>query len=441
MHLLVLLGTPAPAFAAGDDTSLGAALPLWSVSPFVALLVAIAVLPIVAHAWWESNRNKAILSLALGLPVGLWMLSLDAHLVGETLGEYVSFIVLLGSLYVIAGGIHLKGAPAGTPLINTATLAVGAFLASLIGTTGASMVLIRPFLRANSHRRRRVHLVLFFILLVSNIGGALTPLGDPPLFLGFLRGVPFFWTLRLVGPWALGLGFLLVLFHFVDAWFFEKEDLETPGSLVEDSQSKEAVVLEGKRNVLLLGGVVAAAFAGGVFHWPFGVREGLLAALALISLRTTPRALHAANEFTYHPIVEVAVLFSGIFLSMIPALAILHERGRELGLSSPWQFFWATGVLSSLLDNAPTYLTCLSLAQGLGLKNEVVGMPHELLSAISVGAVFMGANTYIGNGPNFMVKAIAEANGVRMPSFAGYLFWSVLVLLPLYAALTLLFYT
>ncbi|MBI5365657.1 MAG: sodium:proton antiporter [Planctomycetes bacterium] len=429
---------PAPAHPAGP--ALGARLPLWSVLPFVVLLAAIAILPLAAPHLWESNRNKAILALALGLPVGLGIGALDAHHLLETGREYRSFILLLAALYVISGGIHISGAPSGTPLINTAYLAVGALLASFIGTTGASMLLIRPILRANQARKERVHIVLFFILVVSNAGGLLTPLGDPPLFLGFLRGVPFFWTLRLILPWAMAVAWLLVLFHFVDDYYFEKEDLETRGSLVEEVHQKAPLVIEGKRNLCYLAGVIAAAFLSGIGHWPYGVREALMLGLVVASLRTTSRAVRAANEFSYGPIVEVAVLFAGIFLTMIPALALLHERGRELGFTRPWQFFWGTGLLSSVLDNAPTYLTFLALGQGLHLGHDVVGVPHQILSAISVGAVFMGANTYIGNGPNFMVKAIAEAQGTKMPSFGAYAGLACAIMLPLYVALTFAFY-
>ncbi len=437
----LLIAGPTWACAETGTGNLGASLPLWSIAPFAALLLAIAVLPLTARHWWESNRNKAVVSLILGAPVGIWMGVLDVHVVAEVGGEFFSFIVLLGALYIISGGIYVRGAPSGTPLINTATLAIGSLLASVIGTTGASMVMIRPFLRANAHRTHRTHLVVFFILLVANIGGSLTPLGDPPLYLGFLRGVPFFWTLNLWGPWALGVGSLLIVFHFVDDYWFERDDLATPGSLVEEVHQRAPMRIEGKVNILYLGGVIAAAFSSGVWHWPFGVREAVMAALTLASLRTTPAALRKENEFTYHPIVEVAVLFAGIFLSMIPALAILNARGAALGIERPWEFFWATGILSGFLDNAPTYLTFLSLAQGLDLPAEVAGVPHAVLAAISVGAVFMGANSYIGNGPNFMVKSIAEAAGVRMPSFFGYLVRVQLVLLPLYAVLTWLFFS
>ncbi len=431
-----------PAGASGMSPEAAASLPLWSVTPFALLLLAIAILPLTAPHWWESNRNKALLSVILGVPMAVWMGMLDLHHLGEVAEEYSSFILLLGALYVIAGGVKIEGAPAGTPLVNTGTLAVGAILASIIGTTGAAMVLIRPLLRANARRRRRAHIIFFFILLVANIGGSLTPLGDPPLFLGYLRGVPFFWTLNLVLPWCLGLGYLLVLFHFVDEWFFDREDLATPGSLIEDVQPRGRMRIEGKINLLLLAGVVFVAFASGTYRWPFGVREAALVGLVLASLRWTRKGLRQENEFTWHPIEEVAILFAGIFAAMIPALAILNARGSDLGISQPWQFFWATGLLSGFLDNAPTYLTFLSLAQGLNLPAEVPGVkiPHLVLSAISVGAVFMGANTYIGNGPNFMVKAIAERSGVRMPSFFAFFGWAMLVLTPLYVAITLIFY-
>lgn len=418
--------------------------PLWGVAPFIGLLLAIAALPVLAPSWWHRNWNKAMVVAVFGLPVGIWGATLDLAALGHSALEYAAFICLLGALFVISGGIRVKGSLAGTPLSNTALLAFGALLANIVGTTGASMLLIRPFLRANRARGTRVHQIIFFIFIVANAGGCLTPLGDPPLFLGFLKGVPFTWTLRLWAPWLVTVGTLLVLFNLMDQYRFNREELETPRELMEDVQPREPVGMEGRMNLLLLLGVVGVALAGGVWVYPrWGeaasqvVQAASMTALAAFSLAITPRGVRAVNGFTWHPLVEVAVLFAGIFAAMIPALAILRARGPALGVSEPWQFFWATGTLSAFLDNAPTYLSSLSTAQYL--PDEVAGTTHAALAAISCGAVFFGAATYIGNGPNFMVKAIAEEEGVKMPSFGGYLLWSGVVLLPILLAVTLLF--
>ncbi|HEX8907778.1 MAG TPA: sodium:proton antiporter [Anaeromyxobacteraceae bacterium] len=436
----------APGLAAAGPT-LGHLLPIWSVAPFGAILLGIAVLPLVAGRFWERNVNKALVSVALGAPVVAWIATYDRTVLLHTAHEYVAFIVLLGSLYVIAGGIVVRGTLAGTPGLNTGLLGIGAVLASLIGTTGASMLLVRPLLRANSVRRRKAHVVVFFIFVVSNAGGLLTPLGDPPLFLGFLRGVPFLWTLRLWREWAFVNGALLVLFHFVDSAVFRREDLETPGDLDEVAVRHQVPVhLAGAHNFLFLAGVVTVLLASGSLSLPPGVQEAGMALMAGLSWASTPRTLRAENGFSWHPIAEVAVIFVGIFATMIPALAILNARGAELGLHAPWQFFWASGALSSFLDNAPTYLAFASAASGLagtdaGRLQELIAHGHgaQLLAAVSLGSVFMGANTYIGNGPNFMVKAIAEQSGVRMPSFFGYLAWSGAVLLPTFVAVTWIF--
>ena len=326
----------------------------------------------------------------------------------------------------------LDGDLQATPRVNTAFLALGALFASFVGTTGASMLLIRPLLRTNSERRHVVHTVVFFIFLVSNIGGCLTPLGDPPLFLGYLQGVPFAWTFRLAAEWLFTSGLLLVIYFIWDTRAYARE---TVADLREDRLAVKPLRLAGGENLLLLLGiVVAAAFLDA--PW----REAAMVALALASLKRTPRDLRRANHFSFDPILEVAAVFAGIFLTMIPALDLLRARGAALGVREPWQFFWASGVLSSFLDNAPTYLTFLALAQGQGMAAEVVGVPHRILAAISLGAVFMGANTYIGNGPNFMVRSIAESRGVKMPSFGGYMLYSGAVLLPVFALVTLVFF-
>ena len=409
-----------------------ASLPLYAVAPFVATLLTIAVCPLWIPHWWESNRNKLMVSCVLGLPVvGLYLVR-QPHALLETGGEYVSFMLLLTALYVIAGGIRLTGDLRATPLVNTAFLATGSVLASFLGTTGAAMLLIRPVLQTNRERTRLTHTVVFFIFLVANIGGLLTPLGDPPLFLGYLEGVPFTWPLRLLPQWLFTV-LVLLLVYFV--WDSVEYGREPASALAQDIVQREPLRIEGALNFVGLAGVLLTV---AVVHAPR--REMLIAALGALSLWRTPRRIHQANGFSPHPMIEVAVLFFGIFVTMIPALELLRVRGGDLGVRAPWQFFWATGLLSSFLDNAPTYMTFLALGQGMQLAEEVVGVPHTILAAISVGAVFMGANTYIGNAPNFMVKAIAEANRVRMPSFFGYMLYSGGVLLPVFALVTWIFF-
>src|SRR5712692_8766211 len=407
-------------------------LPVYVVTPFVLMLLSIAIFPLALPHWWEANLNKLLISALLGLPVLLLYLGRRPHALLETAEEYVSFILLLASLYVIWGGIRLTGDLEATPLTNTAFLAVGATLASFLGTTGASMLLIRALLQTNRERTHVRHTVIFFIFLVSNIGGLLTPLGDPPLFLGYLQGVPFTWTFRLWPAWLTMVGTLLLTYFVWDSTQYARE---SRAALRRDHAQIEPLRMRGVGNVVLLAGVVVAV---GLLHAP--VREAVIVALAALSLWRTPCDIRRANGFTATPMVEVAVLFFGIFLTMIPALELLHLRGHELGVREPWQFFWASGVLSSFLDNAPTYLTFLALGQGLGLTREVVDVPHAILAAISVGSVAMGANSYIGNAPNFMVKAIAEASGIRMPGFFAYMAYSGGVLIPLFVALTYLFF-
>ena len=406
--------------------------PVYTVAPFVAMLLAIAVCPLWVTHWWESNRNKGIVAVLLGLPIlGLYLTEHPGALLAMA-EEYVSFIILIAGLYVISGGILLRGDLEATPLTNTTFLAFGAVIASFIGTTGASMLLIRPLLQTNRERTRVKHTVIFFIFLVSNIGGMLTPLGDPPLFLGYLQGVPFVWTFRLWAPWLLMVGVLLLAYFVWDTTQYTRESI---AAIRRDRTQLQPLRVRGVLNGLWLVGVIlAVAF----LHEP--AREAAIIGLVILSLWQTPAEIRRANGFTYYPIVEVAVLFFGIFLTMIPALEILRLRGGELGVREPWQFFWVTGMLSSFLDNAPTYLTFLALGQGLGLAREVVDVPHVVLTGIAVGAVAMGANTYIGNAPNFMVKSIAEETGVKMPSFFGYMLYSGLVLLPLFVLVTFLFF-
>ena len=433
--------------AAPAGTKLGHLFPLWSVWPFVAMLLCIAVLPLFAGKLWEHNHNKAILSLILGAPVAVWTATLDSTALAHTAGEYVAFILMLGALFVIASGIVVRGTLSGTPGLNAVLLSIGAVLASVVGTTGASMLLVRPLLRANSVRVRKAHVFVFFIFVVANAGGLLTPMGDPPLFLGFLRGVPFTWTLRLWPAWLMANGVLMILFYIVDSTIFRSEDLARPGDLDRIAVEHQVPIhIAGKHNLLFLLGVMAVLAASGTLGLPSAVQDGGIALMLVLSWVTTPKALRVENGFSWSPMVEVAALFAGIFATMIPALAILNARGHELGLARPWHYFWASGALSSFLDNAPTYLTFASAASGAvgtdasDLSQLLrVGRGAELLAAISMGSVLMGANTYIGNGPNFMVKAIAEQGGVRMPGFFGYMAWSGAILIPLFIAMTWVF--
>jgi Na+/H+ antiporter NhaD/arsenite permease-like protein len=385
------------------------------------------------------------------------------HLLVHSLKEYVAFIALLLSLFVITGGIFVKGSLAGTPISNTVILGLGAVLANVVGTTGASMLLIRPLLRANAARERKAHIFVFLIFIVSNTGGLLTPLGDPPLFLGFLRGVPFWWTFRLWLEWLVMNGLLLTVFNLVDQHIFDREERLRAGSQLEEVQ--EAVLplgIRGSQNLVFLFGVILVIFFMGSFgerYFPNGDVRALVQVVSMLflaglSLLFTPNAIRRTNHFTWYPIFEVAAIFIGIFVAMTPALHLLETRGSEMSVHAPWQFFWATGGVSSFLDNAPTYLAFASLAVGVvngihpgaGLEAEhlrgLLAYPEGVLflTAISCGAVFMGANSYIGNGPNFMVKSIAEENGVRMPGFFAYMKWSACILLPIFGIVTLIFF-
>ena len=450
---------------------------LW-IGPFVAILLAIALLPLIrgARHWWESNRNKLLVALALAgvtlLYYGLRDTGLALHEPGgaahtsaglptvltvaenAVLVEYVPFIILLFSLYVIAGGIVVRGDLRATPAVNTAILATGSLLASLIGTTGAAMVLIRLLLKTNSERRRTAHTVVFFIFLVANIGGSLLPIGDPPLFLGYLKGVDFLWTLRLWRPWAFLVGILLVVYYIWDGWAYRHE---RPEALVRDQAERQPLRVAGLVNIFWLLGVVLAvgtldpakAVPGTTWHAPHYLRELVQLAMAGLSLLTTPRGLRGENQFNYTAIGEVACLFLGIFITMQVPIEILRVRGPQLGLSEPWHFFWASGVLSSYLDNAPTYMVYFETAGTLappgmpllhGVGTATGSIPVPLLVAVSCGSVFMGANTYIGNGPNFMVKSIAEQAGVKMPSFFAYMAYSGALLIPLFLLTTLIFF-
>lgn len=448
----LLLGAAGPALAAEGGEVLPFAKDLtwpWAL-PFAGLLLSIAVLPLAAHHWWENNRNRAIVAAfwalpILGLLIAKWGEGGDVAF-GHAAMEYIAFIALLGALYVISGGILVKGDIRATPRNNTVLLLIGGLIANVIGTTGASMLLIRPLLRINSERKNTLHSVVFFIFVVSNCGGCLTPIGDPPLFLGYLRGVPFGWTLEVLWKeWLFVCGLLLVVYYAWDTVQYRKE---TPESIRFDDTRIEPIRVEGNLNFLLLGGVIAS-----VLLLPVGFPQAAgMAFMGVASLFVTPKGLRERNRFTYGPINEVAILFAGIFIAMVPALQMLQVHGGKMGLHEPWQYFVATGVLSSFLDNAPTYLTFFSTALGahdpitsgaatvtLLAPNAGVVFPEALLAAISLGAVFMGANTYIGNGPNFMVKSIAESAGQKMPSFFGYMLWSVGILGPILVATVFLF--
>jgi Na+/H+ antiporter NhaD/arsenite permease-like protein len=442
--------------------------PLWTVGPFVFYLLLIAIMPLFFGAFWEHNRNKLVVAVVLSAPVVAYLLATAPGAgVGallHTLCDYASFMALLGALFTISGGICLRGSLVGSRLVNASFLAIGALLGSIIGTTGASVLLIRPLLRANTRRAYVTHIVVFFIFIVSNSSGLLTPLGDPPLFLGFLRGVPFTWTLRLVAPWAFVNGILLALFVIIDGYLVVRERrrprpavaMALPTVFDDDGPLR----IEGALNLFWLVGIVAFVFSIGSYGSRFFgdsylrslVEIAGTVGLAAVSLATTKREVHERNRYSWGPIIEVAVVFLGVFLTMMPALSYLAERGASLGIIRPVQFFWASGALSSVLDNAPTYLTFASLATGVadagagvlsagnlgGLAAHPIGEP--LLVAISCGSVMMGAITYIGNGPNFMVKAIAEQHHVRMPGFFGYVAWSFAILVPLFGLVSHLFF-
>lgn len=445
-----------------------------SVIPFIGMLLSIAVLPMIPRTaeWYEHHQLGIALFWALLFMVPYTIIhgfyALGYQLVETVVLDYVPFIVLLLGLFVVSGGIAIKGTFAGTTKTNVVILLIGTIIASWVGTTGAAMLLIRPLLQANSWRKNKVHIVIFFIFLVANIGGCLTPLGDPPLFLGYLRGVPFFWTIEHI--WLillLNVLVLLVLFFFIDRHFMKKETAEgrSPADMQLPGETPGRFQIIGKRNffflLMIIAGVVLKGqlnevsqtvgitlFAGEEHPLQLGI--GLLVELVLIfgavflSLKLTPKEARAHNEFTYGPIAEVAKLFIGIFITMIPALMLLRANGSALGIDTPLEFFWITGLLSSFLDNSPTYVVFLTTAGALGATEGVITtvgtVPIQELLAISAGAVFMGAITYIGNAPNFMVRNIAENKGIKMPSFFGYMAWSVGILVPLFIIDSLLFF-
>jgi len=434
---------------------------LWQLGilPFVGILGAIAVLPLLnfTRHWWEYNINRFFVATVCSAGTIAYMVFTSGH---ESIGpmldhaimkDFIPFIILLFSLYVISGGIYLSGDLSASPKVNTTFLAIGAGIASFIGTTGASMLLIRPLLKTNSQRKYKVHTVVVFIFLVSNIGGTLLPIGDPPLFLGYLRGVPFMWTLGLWPMWATACGILLVVYFVWDSMLYKKEYAKDHA---QDETQQQPLRLQGGINFLWIGGIVAAAALIdstkpliGTEWTPFPYcRELVMLFFVVLSLKTTSEGIHKANNFTYGAILEVAALFSGIFIAMQVPLAVLEASGKAITatLNEPWHFFWSTGTLSSFLDNAPTYVVFFKLSQSLP-EGEMLAVnngsvPVLLLIAVSLGSVFMGAMTYIGNGPNFMVKAIAEQEGIEMPSFFGYVFkYSIPVLIPIFVLITILF--
>ncbi|MCB1210658.1 MAG: sodium:proton antiporter [Verrucomicrobiales bacterium] len=414
--------------------------PMWTVAPFAALLLCIALMPLFAAHFWEHHYPKVAVGLGLLIAGYYWMARGDVHAIHHAAHEYVSFMALVGSLFVISGGINIRVKGEATPMVNTIFLAVGAILSNLIGTTGASMLLIRPWIRMKKYRITSLHIV-FFIFVVSNVGGCLTPIGDPPLFLGFLRGVPFWWVLEHCWEgWLLAVVLLLTVFFVMD----RKNFLKAPSDVRERETAHEEWLFRGLRNLVFLGVVLAAVFLpksvqettiAGVLSIPALVM--ILAAVASYFIST--KEVHEANDFNFGPVKEVGFLFIGIFLTMIPALQIL-ESGELVKISSPLQYYFSTGALSAFLDNAPTYLSFLAAAMGgEHLSVDKMADVHaftetgsHLLAAISMGAVFFGAGSYIGNGPNFMVKAIAEKAKVHTPSFIGYMIgFSIPILLPI----------
>ena len=424
---------------------------LWMVIPFAIMLLTIAIAPLVAEHFWEKNRNKLIFTAVISV-VTVALLSsfgLGGAIVHNILYDYIPFVMLLLALFVVTGGIRISGDIAATPIVNTFILGAGFVMASVMGTTGAAMLLIRPLLQINQQRTHKVHTILFFIALVANCGGLLTPLGDPPLFLLYLRGASFAWFSTMFPQWLTVGVLLLGLYMVIDRYYYAKEPAEAK---LRDKTEQEPLRVQGMRNFLYLGMVIAAVLFLNKNYIPamenmnspiYFLREIALAAIILLSWFTTRRQIRTDNHFTWGPISEVAILFVGIFITMTPAMLYLRANAELLGLTEPWQFFYSTGALSSFLDNAPTAVAFYEVAMGLPTAEGVdlvAGIPAILLRAISLGAVFFGAMTYIGNGPNFMVKAIAEQEGIKMPSFFGYILkFTLVVLLPVYIIVQLIF--
>lgn len=458
--------TPGYVLAGGiGHAELGPHLPLWSCLPFACMLLSIALLPLLAANFWHHHYPKVSLFWAavMALPfLAAYRGDAVYQILHIIIADYIPFLILLWSLYTVSGGILLRGSLRGTPLVNTAMLVIGTILASWMGTTGAAMLMIRPFLRANQHRQNRTFMVVFFIFLVANVGGTLTPLGDPPLFLGFLHGVSFFWTFRLMPQMLMVVGFLLICFFVMDTYAFRREKIPAA-----DPGEKVPLRLVGAHNFLFLIGIVGAVLLSGTVDWgdvnTLGVhrsiqdwvRDGLLIAMGLLSMLTTSITIREDNSFTWSPIVEVAYLFIGIFITMVPCLLILKAGSNGAmaflinAVREPAHYFWASGCLSAFLDNAPTYLTFFSTAMGsfypgIPESEAVVRLMAEnplYLKAVSAGSVFFGACSYIGNAPNFMVRSIAEEAGTPMPSFFGYIFkYTLVFLIPGFVLVTLVFF-
>lgn len=468
LALCALMANSSVAFAAEKGAeSVGSTLSLSYCIPFVGMLLCIAICPLVAGEWWEKWKPAAVIfwSLAFVIPFAVFIGAGTAweQVLESIIGDYLGFIVLLFGLFCVAGNIVLEGDLVGTPKLNVLLLLIGTALSGWIGTTGASMVMIRPLIRANKWRQRKAQIVIFFIFLVSNIGGCLTPVGDPPLLMGFNNGVGFFWSLNLLPVMLLNVAILLLLFFIIDNNAYKKDVAD--GLKPETSEEKKKLRLAGAHNIIFMIVIVAAVILSGVLpqQVPFFAKGihfygevelsyasilemVMILAAAFLSFHTTKKEVREENHFTWDAIQEVAVLFIGIFITMIPALLILKARGSELGIERPWQFFWMTGFLSSFLDNTPTYLVFFTtavhstLTGGTMVKVLDGTIPKIFLMAISCGAVFMGANTYIGNAPNFMVRSIAEENGIKMPSFFGYMAWSVSCLIPVFLIDTLIFF-
>lgn len=428
---------------------------IYTIIPFLLMLFGIAAGPIFFHHQWEKNSTKLVLALILGIPTAIFLLlkGFSHELIHQMLFDYVPFIILLGALFVITGSILLTGFIPAKPGINTLFLGIGAILASFMGTTGAAMLLIRPLLVTNAERKNKVHTVLFFIAIVANCGGLLTPLGDPPLFLLYLRGAPFTWFFELLPEWLFINISLLLVYYIADLYFYKRE---APEDIQLDLERRMPIRLRGKLNFIWLGGVVlSVAFLNNQFfpvidqyYYLKFIREGVILLMAVLSLVFSPASHRKSNNFTWDPIIEVAFLFLGIFATMTPALLYLQQNASHLGIETPTQFYFVTGTLSSFLDNAPTAVSMHSLALGLQARFVtlfagdalIAGIPVSLLTAISLGAVFFGSMTYIGNGPNFMVKAIAENNNIKMPHFFRYMYgFSLIVLLPLYILASFIF--
>lgn len=453
-----------PQWAQAADFDASRMSPAWGI-PFAGILLSIALMPLLVPRVWHHHYGKIAAGWALAflLPFALvyGFPNAGAALVHTLVGEYIPFVILLTALFTVSGGIYIRGNLHGSPALNTAILAIGAVLASFMGTTGASMLLVRPLIRANDNRTHRAHIFVFFIFIVSNAGGSLTPLGDPPLFLGFLKGVDFFWTVKHIFPETLFLvGTLLLLFFALDTWYYRKAREVRPDDPTPDTRG---IGFDGARNFWLLAAVVGLVLLSGIWKSPVGfsiagtevglpglVRDIGLVIVTFVSLRITPAQVHDDNQFNWAPMQEVAKLFAGIFLTIIPVIAMLRAGldgpfapvvaavTRADGTPDPAMYFWASGVLSSFLDNAPTYLVFFNTAGGD--PQLLMTQLAPVLAAISAGSVFMGANTYIGNAPNLMVKSIVEDRGVKMPSFFGYMAWSGGILVPLFLAMTFIWF-